>query len=358
METIFFDEAGYTGIDYLNKEQPVFALGSIRATEEMAKELKQKLFMGIRLTELKHSKLTKSKKGQDKTIRFMKYLSKYEDMTKVYVVHKKFNIITKYIDYIIENYCFGRGIDIYRGRYCLYFANYMYFSIKKAFGNRYFNEFVKAFMNMMQNPDAENKDHFCSYCKQKTEYHLLNQLLAITEQFVQSTDNSYLFDDNAKKFLNIEVSIAEWLTIHWSQIIEKRFQVVHDESKAMKEIMPYWEQLTSPDIMPKKVGYGTETYKFPLGINKTIIGNSKEWVGLQLADVVAGATTRVFKWIRLGKPESDTYAHQLFEIGFSNIVTNAIWPDPDLNNSIDRRHFAKNDAKDPLEFTLELLSKN
>lgn len=57
MPTIFLDEAGYTGRNLLDPEQPILTLASLCYSEDACKDLKQRFFNRVKAKELKYSSL-------------------------------------------------------------------------------------------------------------------------------------------------------------------------------------------------------------------------------------------------------------------------------------------------------------
>lgn len=102
VENLFFDESGYTGEDLLNREQPTFAYASTALLDGDAASLLSSCFAFSRASELKHSRLSKSARGQDAIVNFIQRISEFSLPVNVYLAHKEYALLTYLIDFPIE----------------------------------------------------------------------------------------------------------------------------------------------------------------------------------------------------------------------------------------------------------------
>jgi hypothetical protein len=113
LNTIFMDESGYAGQDLLNTEQPVFALATLNCTEERCQELKKTFFKEVKADELKYSSMKKLVKQQRMILKFMNELSRTPELIKVNLVHKKYMLTGKLVDFVVEPGLKTQGINLY-----------------------------------------------------------------------------------------------------------------------------------------------------------------------------------------------------------------------------------------------------
>lgn len=71
MPTIFVDEAGYTGRNLLDPDQPIFSLASVNLQERECQEIKHRYFGFINANELKYSSVKKSPKQRESLLKFL-----------------------------------------------------------------------------------------------------------------------------------------------------------------------------------------------------------------------------------------------------------------------------------------------
>ena len=72
-----------------------------------------------------------------------------------------------------------------------------------------------------------------------------------------------------------------------------------------------WEALTAKSVDPATIGYGSKTMQFPIGVATTSFADSRSWIGLQLADVLAGAVARSHTARKRG--QADAYVRLVFD---------------------------------------------
>src|SRR6266446_9402511 len=106
---IYIDECGYTGDDLFNVNQPIFCLASTSLSEEKCQELKDIYFGKVKSKELKHSQLAKNKSQQIMVIDLLRDLKKISETIKFSIAHKRFALLTKIADLIVEPIFYDNG---------------------------------------------------------------------------------------------------------------------------------------------------------------------------------------------------------------------------------------------------------
>ena len=62
------------------------------------------------------------------------------------------------------------------------------------------------------------------------------------------------------------------------------------------------------------MGYDRRKIQFPIRVVRTCPEDSKNWAGLQLADILAGAFTRHARWLNEGENIDDKFGKSITEI--------------------------------------------
>jgi hypothetical protein len=108
---IFIDEAGYTGPDLVNKDQPAFVLASTVPTVLDAQTLLDECFGVDREREVKHSRLAKTKRGRTQLLDFFQRV----DRRKIgfFGVHKEYVLLAYLIDFWFEPLAHRDGVNLY-----------------------------------------------------------------------------------------------------------------------------------------------------------------------------------------------------------------------------------------------------
>ncbi len=108
---IAFDESGNTGADLLNTDQSVFVLASVCYTEEEAHQLLDLVFTP-QTREAKFKRLKKSRAGERRVISFLQSEFVTAERVKINVFHKRYMVVTKIVDILIETIAHRDGIDL------------------------------------------------------------------------------------------------------------------------------------------------------------------------------------------------------------------------------------------------------
>ena len=126
METVAFDESGNTGADLLNDQQAVFVLASSNLTQLEADRL-LKIVHAHQTKEAKFTALKKSNSGKKRIIEFVKQSIPYQKRIKITFYHKRYMVITKIVDIIIETMLKADGIDLYKDGANIAMSNMHYY---------------------------------------------------------------------------------------------------------------------------------------------------------------------------------------------------------------------------------------
>ncbi|HYU76301.1 MAG TPA: DUF3800 domain-containing protein, partial [Ktedonobacteraceae bacterium] len=94
-----------------------------------------------------------------------------------------------------------------------------------------------------------------------------------------------------------------------------------------------WDALANPNLPAAEFRQADRQWAFPLVVKEIYLENSRDWVGLQLADIIAGATAYFAKWIIDGRPD-DEYGRTLEEI-IPQFLASGVWPALDIDAEAD-----------------------
>lgn len=310
-KTIFIDESGYTGEDLFNSEQRFFSLASLNISEEKCIFLKDKYFGAINASELKHTNILKSLKQQKMVINFLQELAEYPEVVRFSVSHKRYVLITKMVDNLIEPLMYKDGIDLYDQGGNIGFSNVIYYMYQSHLSDNDFDKMLKNFQLMMRERTKISYERFFN----SFNYSISDKLNELNDIFKywyikKKPENVWSIPKNN---LNIAFTCTLKMIADWSDLSKQQHTLIHDDSSNMSKEKKLWEYLVGSTIPSAIVGYDTRTMKFPLQLKETYFCNSKDWAGLQLADILAGSINHVFKWI-YNKDLDEFYPKEVFEI--------------------------------------------
>ena len=349
--TIFSDESGYTGPNLTNKDQPYFVLATISFEEHEAKAIRDSFFAHVRARELKHSSLAKNIRQHSMVLEYLKYLQSCPHRFKMYVIEKEFATVAKIVDYLVESTAHKMGLDIYSNGYAFALANMLYYLLVACESSAYRSALLTRFEGMMRYGSRIRYDEFFDYIEQPVASRELDRALDL----VRATRRFLVAEDVLRigpEALDVSFTTALNLMAEWRKETDQDFNLVHDMSSPMVKETKLWEALTDKSLGPETIGYGPKTMEFPIGVAKTIFENSSSWVGLQLADVLAGSVARSLTARKRG--ETDPYVNLISEAALnlrassSMPGTPADWPRMPANYK---------PPSDALEFIGELYAK-
>jgi len=157
MNKIYFDEAGNTGQDMLNKDQKVFVLASVNYDATAQNEIKSLFNVD---GEIHFKQLKNSGNGRRKILNFLNSSWIKEDHIILYYANKEFATCGQIVNLLIETVFHHNGYDLYLHGLHIAYTNWIFY-----FGNFYwnkhlFNIFLEAFVAMIRNKDILSINNF------------------------------------------------------------------------------------------------------------------------------------------------------------------------------------------------------
>lgn len=111
MSTIYFDEAGYTGSDLTNEDQPFFVVGSACFTDDELNRIKSDLGISDD-TELHFKKLYGSRAGRVQIMSILSHPLMDNTHVKFGIADKRYCIYAQIVDTIIETFAYTLGENL------------------------------------------------------------------------------------------------------------------------------------------------------------------------------------------------------------------------------------------------------
>ena len=159
MHEVAFDESGNTGADLLNQQQPVFALASTCLSREQASLILERLSTP-QTREIKFSRLRRTEAGRRRIIEFLSCSSLDPANIITTLFHKRYMIVTKVVDLLVENLAYADGIDLYRNGVNIAMSNYFYFCMPTFCGDGRTTTFLRRFVEMLRFRTSRNMRRF------------------------------------------------------------------------------------------------------------------------------------------------------------------------------------------------------
>ena len=329
MKLIAFDESGNTGADLLNVQQPVFVLASANLDKEEAEDLLSCVYTQ-QAREAKFINLKKSNSGKKKIITFLEKVKNKKQTIKTFFFHKRYMVVTKIVDVLIETLAFRDGIDLYKDGMNIALANLHYCCMPVFCGTDRTQELYAAFVNMIRTQDNPSIDRFFyaawqvySACYDEKYQSSLAPILA-SEELIHE-----ILRDTTSRLLDPAIPAFFSLCANWGDELEEYFDVLHDKSKPIFQEKDTLELLMLKEIPFKEIGYDRRKHGFPLKANGINFGDSKHDPRLQVVDLIASSSSYWANGLALENTD-DEFWKQLDEIDIEDFKMNALWPSSDV----------------------------
>lgn len=343
---IFIDESGWTGDNLISSEQPVFVVASHQIPEAECRLLIDTYFSHIKANEIKHSDIRKRKRSQQGMLDLVKEIKHSKLPIATYIVHKRFALLQRFFDYLVEPVMHVHGLRPYDKAFNIRATSAAFVGLPIILGDRFMDDLLALFEKVAR---ERSRAHLAEMWKVLQDARTLkpgphNQMLDLL--LVAKPYGLHHLDMLPDNALDVAFSVVVALMAHWRQLSDGPFELIHDETTALAKYHSLWEWLSSPEQQTATLGFGDyRDMILPLNVSRTIFARSCDYAGLQLADLLAGATKEIGLFI-LGRSSEEGYAAALFDVGL-NEITNNIWPDANWEPPI---HSRVGQTIDPLVF--------
>lgn len=294
---ISIDESGYTGPDLTNVLQPNFVVASTILTDAEAQEILSSVMPKTQAEEFKFKNVWKSEAQRNALPDLCEALIPHMDRLFVWRIQKRFALFVKMIDYLEEPVFHARGYDFYAPWYAQSYCNTVYRDITDCETNfALYNNLTSSWNNLARYPTKENLQFLKKYVESEIPKHqnpnrLILQNILNGILFFEARGGINNFNNtNEIQFTSVLSSVS-----HWIQNGHKPVEVAHDQSNNFFSQAEMWETITSsnqPDDV-HTLGNGTKL-TFPLGVEKTEAVDSRLSPAIQLVDLVAGLSAKLF----------------------------------------------------------------
>ena len=294
MPTIYCDEAGNSGANLLDPEQPVFVLASNDFSAPEAAHLLEHV-RSAQGAEPKFSRLKRTSDGVRGLIRFLSDPILRPDRVVTDVFHKRFMVVAKLVDLIEETLVHEVGGDLYERGANIAMANMLFFCMPAFCGEDVTSRFLEAFVALVRERTPERAKAFYSAGRalrdsSKSET-LKGQLQLITEESLLDTWFTDAIDSSS---LDPAVPALFQHLVTWGQRKQSAFDVIHDRSKpVLASQSDFEEMMAAAGDQIRTIGTDRRKIEFPLRAQTLVQADSRDHPQLQVADLCAGLTNHM-----------------------------------------------------------------
>jgi len=333
MPVVVMDEAGHTGENLLDPDQPVYALAAVRldlATAEAA--VTDALGRAQKsTTELKFSSLRKSNVGRKNVITLLDDVKLTADDAAIIVVHKPWMLAGKLIDELVEPRMLAKGLQPawYASGAAKNMAHALYEMAPRALGDMY-NEMASSFLAMVRDYTPEAGAAFVrtlQRCKIVCRQEQVHDLLSVMIDSLDEMDAEF---GTRKDALDPALTCLFWQGGYWSSVVQTRFEVLHDDSKSVRrwqeEIFAGMQRHLADRTASESFTLGEVTVHLPTLLDSIRFEASHDDARLQVADVLAGGAAHMYAVATGARRDEGDFARSLYRAGVAELMKEAVGP--------------------------------
>ena len=239
--TIYFDESGFTGYNLLDPAQPIFTVASAAIDESGRRRDSDRGLPRLPRARVQVQEHLEYEATGPACSGSSAHLAAFENLAFVYVIDKRFAVLTKIVDFLIEPYITDAGYDFYDDGFCWKYANYIHFGLTQFAPQALLDALLKNYQAFSRNPTPGTL---------ATLHSSLKIMAASTGQpvkifFEQMELGARLFDSyhNLAKFKGsdeLQTTAMIAVVAHWRQRYSEDFAVVHDSSSNFLRSRDLW----------------------------------------------------------------------------------------------------------------------
>ncbi|MEQ6886229.1 DUF3800 domain-containing protein [Salicola sp. Rm-C-2C1-2] len=338
IQVVAFDESGNTGSDLLNADQPVFCLASTSLSSSDADEILYAV-RTAQASEVKYSRLKRSASGRGKILKLLADERLDGSNVKTTFYHKRFMVVTKVVDLLVETLAHRDGIDLYKDGANIALSHLHFYCMPVFCGEQKTRAFLDAFVDMIRTGDRQTIEQFYQAawvihdnCSNHEYRQLLAPIIASQELIGE------VLRANDRNSLDPAIPAFVQHCAFWGDELGGEFDVLHDDSKPLFEEKESLEKLLSRGEEERVVGYDRRQFVFPLRAREVQFGSSHSDPRLQLVDVVASAAAQWMSGFAMS-PRDREFWQGLHAANLVRFGRDAVWPTPEVTpDELDTRH--------------------
>ena len=334
------DEAGNTGENLLDSDQPVYALVAVEVERALAEQAVTAALSRTQMSELKFAVLRRSGGGRRNLLQLLDDLAIEQDQAAVFVADKAWMLAAKLVDELVEARMLaaGRQMEWYMSGEALSMAETLYRDGPRALGTQY-ADLAAAFVPMVRDYDPARAAAFIKALQRARLVVRDDSVHAVLDTMMDTEDELAAEFTTRADALDPHLAALWWQAGHWSQRFE-RFEIVHDESNTASrwaaELVRAAEFRGRPadladadrpaEQAARSIMVGHVQLNLPVGMRGISFVRSDDDARVQVADVIAGSAAHVYAAIAGIRPE-DGFSRDLERRGMGRFIREAVGRD-------------------------------
>jgi hypothetical protein len=329
MTTIYCDEAGNSGANLLDPDQPCFVLASNDFSREEAESLLEHV-RSAQGAEPKFTSLKKSGAGVDKLIRFLADPRLNGERVLVDVFHKKFMVTTKMVDLIAETVIHKIGGDLYEQGANIAMSNMLHHCMPVFCGQENTDRFLTTFVELVRRGGEREIDAFYEAGRIMVNATHSRDFKRDLFPFTERQLLPIWFGEHINSLaLDPAIPALFGHIATWGNRKSDRFHVVHDDSKPILASQATFDSMLAlTGEESHLIGYDRRKMRFPLRAATLSQADSTNHPQLQVADLCAGVLNHFNRcWMA---EEYDELAEATRELNRLEWVFDGVVPSTDV----------------------------
>lgn len=309
------DEAGYTGYDLLNAQQPFQGAAALQIDEDTAAALIKEYFPRTQLVELKHQKLSRRKSNWQSLLNIQKAILR-DYLSFTYVCDKRFLLILMFLDYCVEPVFYERGIDFYQDGYNYALASLLYYTAPRFWEKKNFDEILYLFQRALRSKSDVPIQALTQKAKSLQGRELSENLLPL------AMEDSACIREIKTSRINTDAAYVVILSLisHIEKFVHEPYEIVHDQSDNLRQYDRILSQLAAATFTESFKQTKITTLAFPLKLSRVLQVDSRTSRGVQLADLLIGGMIE-HSMSLTGEVERTAYNQAVIELyGESDLI--------------------------------------
>ncbi|MET3663650.1 hypothetical protein ABIC66_000246 [Caulobacter sp. 1776] len=293
---LFFDESGYTGRALLDPVQPYLVVASSIICDADASALLREAFPAYKGDEFKFQNIWKRPGSRARLVKLAQLVADRAQDIFLWHLDKRFCVLTKLIEHLVEPLAYSRGFDLYKDGYIQRFANHTYFGLTQVGDPGLYEAVTNAYFAFANTPTKENlvklRFHFTIMANSTPEMlrGFFGPVLQGIDEFDDHSDMATFRDTLETQVTSILSSVSFWTNKKPGVSLNIR----HDQSASFFKASSLWAKIASPHVpaLLHPTANGPPT-AFPLPVIATAPVDSKTSPAIQLCDLLAGLRAKM-----------------------------------------------------------------
>ena len=288
---VAFDEAGNSGGNLLDADQPVFVLASVSLDDARTRSI-----LPLRDTEFKFATLKRSVGGRQAIVDILNAPALSPSSYLVSGFHKRFMALTKIVDLLVEPLAHRDGVDLYERGANLALSNMSYHCLPVFLGRNVFDLLIERFVSLVRSPNQRTIQNF---------YQLLDTAYRKHGRESFASDIAVLLSTRPIAVAHLDTwsssdldpaipAFVEHGSV-WTGRLDASFTIVHDVSKPIADEQIVLEAMMSETDQRQLIGYDRRKMHFPIAAKEIELRDSTSCLQIQLADIIASSVAYCLK---------------------------------------------------------------